>query len=82
VLTDSGGVQAETTALGIPCLTLRAVSEHPVTCSVGTNRVVGSETLKVGNALDEVWARPPKGGVPEAWDGRAGERVALDLLQG
>jgi UDP-N-acetylglucosamine 2-epimerase (non-hydrolysing) len=82
VLTDSGGVQAETTALGVPCLTLRGVSEHSVTCSVGTNRVVGTEPLKVGAALDEVWQNPPRGSQPEGWDGRAGERVAEDLLRG
>jgi UDP-N-acetylglucosamine 2-epimerase (non-hydrolysing) len=82
VMTDSGGIQAETTALGVPCLTLRAASEHPVTCSVGTNRVVGSEPLKVGAALDEIWERPPTGARPEGWDGRAAERVADDLLKG
>lgn len=82
VMTDSGGIQAETTALGVPCLTLRAASEQPVTCSVGTNRVVGTETLKVGRALEEIWERPPQGALPEGWDGRAGERVAEDLLRG
>jgi len=82
VMTDSGGIQAETTALGVACLTLRAASEQPVTYSGGTNRVVGSEPLKVGRALDEIWERPPSGSRPEGWDGRAGERVALDLLEG
>jgi UDP-N-acetylglucosamine 2-epimerase (non-hydrolysing) len=82
VMTDSGGIQAETTALGVPCLTLRAASEQPVTCSVGTNRVVGTEPLRIGRALDEIWARPPQGAQPEGWDGRAGERVAEDLLRG
>lgn len=82
VMTDSGGVQEETTALGVPCLTLRPATERPVTCSVGTNRVVGTEPLKVGRALDEVWERPPQGARPEGWDGRAAERVADDLLAG
>lgn len=81
VMTDSGGIQEETTALGVPCLTLRASTERPITCSVGTNRIVGTEPLKVGKALDEVWERPPQGAQPEGWDGRAGERVAEDLLE-
>jgi UDP-N-acetylglucosamine 2-epimerase (non-hydrolysing) len=80
VMTDSGGVQEETTALRVPCLTLRAATERPATCSVGTNRVVGTEPLKVGRALDEVWERPPLGALPEGWDGHAGERMAEDLL--
>lgn len=80
VMTDSGGIQEETTALGVACLTLRAATERPVTCSVGTNRVVGTEPLEVGRALDQVWDDPPTGGQPEGWDGRAGERVADDLL--
>lgn len=80
VMTDSGGIQEETTALRVPCLTLREATERPVTCSVGTNRLVGTEPLRVGRALDEVWERPPAGALPEGWDGHAGERVADDLL--
>ena len=76
VLTDSGGIQEETTALGIPCLTLRPNTERPITVTEGTNRVVGNdpETIKreAAIALDAP-ARP--GRVPELWDGHAAERI-------
>ena len=80
VMTDSGGIQEETTALGLPCLTLRDSTERPVTCSVGTNRLVGTVPENVRKALGEAWSEPPRGARPEGWDGRASERVVQDLL--
>lgn len=78
VVTDSGGVQEETTYLGIPCLTLRENTERPVTVTEGTNRLVKLEELAV--RLDEVigghW---PKGQRPALWDGRAAERCVAAL---
>jgi UDP-N-acetylglucosamine 2-epimerase (non-hydrolysing) len=73
VLTDSGGVQEETTALGVPCFTFREVTERPVTCTVGTNRVVGVDPEVIPRILG--FPDPP-GGVPPLWDGSAGARAA------
>jgi UDP-N-acetylglucosamine 2-epimerase (non-hydrolysing) len=81
VLTDSGGLQEETTALGIPCLTMRRSTERPVTVSVGTNIVVGSDPLAIRNTVEDFLAgRTKTGAIPELWDGRAGERVAKVLI--
>lgn len=78
VITDSGGVQEETTYLGIPCLTLRANTERPITVSEGTNRLVRAETL-VGE-LEAALARPrSEAKRPELWDGRTAERCVEDL---
>ncbi|MEU4675438.1 UDP-N-acetylglucosamine 2-epimerase (non-hydrolyzing) [Micromonospora sp. NPDC023737] len=76
VITDSGGVQEETTVLGVPCLTLRPDTERPVTISHGTNRLVGRADLaaEVRVALDS--PRPPEPVTPPLWDGRAGGRIA------
>ena len=78
VITDSGGLQEETTALGIPCLTIRHNTERPVTVSEGTNRLAPDPDVVVRLALE---ARP-NGGVrrPEGWDGKAAERIALTLV--
>ncbi len=81
VLTDSGGLQEETTVLGIPCLTLRACTERPVTVSVGTNTVVGSDPQMIRNAVGEILAGRGKAGtIPELWDGRASQRAARVLI--
>ena len=81
VLTDSGGIQEETTALGVPCLTLRANTERPITASVGTNRVVGVEPGPIYAAWREVAeGRWPAGAMPPKWDGRAAERIVDVLL--
>ena len=80
VMTDSGGIQEETTALGVPCLTLRENTERPITVSVGTNLLVGTDPARVVPAAREVLAgRVRKGGLPELWDGNAAQRIA-DLL--
>jgi UDP-N-acetylglucosamine 2-epimerase (non-hydrolysing) len=76
VLTDSGGVQEETTAMGVPCLTLRESTERPVTITHGTNRLVGTDPEQVVEAAHDVVAGAPLGPVmPELWDGKAGERI-------
>lgn len=77
VLTDSGGIQEETTVLGTPCLTLRHNTERPVTIEVGTNRLVGTDPTAIIAALDRVLARePPAAVAPPLWDGKAGQRIA------
>jgi UDP-N-acetylglucosamine 2-epimerase (non-hydrolysing) len=80
VLTDSGGMQEETTALRVPCLTLRENTERPITVEMGSSRLVGSNTSAILAAVDEILAGPPRfGTVPEIWDGKAAERIAKDL---
>jgi UDP-N-acetylglucosamine 2-epimerase (non-hydrolysing) len=81
VLTDSGGIQEETTALGVPCLTLRENTERPVTVTTGTNYIVGQDPRKILAAAIEILAGNGKTGqLPELWDGRAAERI-VEVLQ-
>ncbi len=80
VLTDSGGIQEETTALGVPCLTLRENTERPVTVSEGTNIVVGTDPERILQATAEILAGKTKAGrMPRLWDGKAAERI-LEIL--
>jgi UDP-N-acetylglucosamine 2-epimerase (non-hydrolysing) len=82
VLTDSGGIQEETTALGVPCLTLRANTERPVTISEGTNLLVGTDPGKIVAAAQDVIAGKGKAGrIPQLWDGHAAERIVDILLR-
>lgn len=82
VLTDSGGIQEETTALGVPCLTLREHTERPITIQEGTNRLVGTDPEKIVSSASEIMARregaPSR--APELWDGHSAERVVDALL--
>jgi UDP-N-acetylglucosamine 2-epimerase (non-hydrolysing) len=80
VLTDSGGMQEETTALGIPCLTMRDSTERPITVEEGTNTVVGRDAALTLELVDEILAGGGKRGrSPELWDGHAAERIAGHL---
>ena len=86
VLTDSGGLQEETTVLGVPCLTARPNTERPVTITEGTNRLIPSERAGILTAVEQVLAQRASGhfkpGRPEGWDGRAGERIVAALAGG
>ncbi|HET8742208.1 MAG TPA: UDP-N-acetylglucosamine 2-epimerase (non-hydrolyzing) [Gaiella sp.] len=76
VLTDSGGVQEETTFLGVPCFTLRPGTERPVTTRLGTNVVLGVDPSRIADVADAVGAGPRAHDVPPLWDGHASERIA------
>jgi UDP-N-acetylglucosamine 2-epimerase (non-hydrolysing) len=82
VLTDSGGVQEETTVLGVPCLTLRNGTERPATVTHGTNRIVGSDPADVDRAVEEALSSAPAPRRPDLWDGRAAERIVEHVLSG
>ena len=80
VLTDSGGLQEETTALGVPCLTLRENTERPITVEQGTNILVGRDRTAILAAMQDILGgRGKRGRVPEFWDGHAAERIAADM---
>jgi UDP-N-acetylglucosamine 2-epimerase (non-hydrolysing) len=82
VLTDSGGLQEETTALGVPCLTLRDNTERPVTVTDGTNVLVGSEPARIGAAVDRILRGEAKRGKrPHLWDGQAAQRTVEILAR-
>jgi UDP-N-acetylglucosamine 2-epimerase (non-hydrolysing) len=77
VITDSGGIQEETTYLGVPCLTVRSNTERPVTVTMGTNVLVGQDRDKLISELENVLnGNAKRGSVPPMWDGHAGERIA------
>ena len=82
VITDSGGVQEETTYLGVPCLTLRDNTERPITVSLGTNVLVGRDPEKLRVEVARVLSgKAKKGTVPPLWDGQTGERIAGILVK-
>jgi UDP-N-acetylglucosamine 2-epimerase (non-hydrolysing) len=82
VLTDSGGVQEETTILRVPCLTLRENTERPITAEVGSNRVVGTQTERILAAWRDLQeGRGPRCGIPPLWDGHAAERIVEILAR-
>ncbi|MBK9707768.1 MAG: UDP-N-acetylglucosamine 2-epimerase (non-hydrolyzing) [Acidobacteria bacterium] len=83
VLTDSGGLQEETTALGIPCLTLRENTERPITIEQGTNRLVGTHPVRIILAVSDLLnsATPARQMIPEMWDGQSAKRIVNALLR-
>lgn len=81
VMTDSGGIQEETTALGVPCITLRENTERPITVEQGTNTIVGVDPQLIYATFKEVMENGGKAGKqPELWDGHAAERIVKDLV--
>jgi len=81
VITDSGGIQEETTFLGVPCLTMRENTERPVTVTMGTNRLIGHDTERMKSEVRAILSGDcKKGSVPPLWDGRAAERIADHIL--
>ncbi len=81
-LTDSGGIQEETTYLGVPCLTLRPNTERPATVTFGTNTIVGDDLAKARSLIGDIAeGRYKKGGAVDGWDGKASERVARVLVE-
>jgi UDP-N-acetylglucosamine 2-epimerase (non-hydrolysing) len=82
VITHSGGIQEETTYLGVPCLTVRENTERPVTISIGSNVLVGHNFPSlVAHAIAAAEGRVKPSAIPPMWDGRAGERIAADLVE-
>ena len=84
VITDSGGIQEETTYLGVPCLTVRENTERPITVEIGTNQLVGRDVKKLRAAAEQILSgenrRGEKSEVP-LWDGRAAERIAQIIVR-
>jgi UDP-N-acetylglucosamine 2-epimerase (non-hydrolysing) len=87
VITDSGGIQEETTFLGVPCLTVRENTERPITIAMGTNQLVGRDVEKLRAAVDQILKLPRKAPQPPCltriplWDGHAAERIARVIVQ-
>ncbi len=80
VLTDSGGLQEETTALGVPCVTMRENTERPITCEMGTNVLVGNDPEKIRKAVRDALAHKKQtASIPPLWDGHAAERIVRIL---
>ena len=81
VLTDSGGIQEETTALGVPCITLRNNTERPITVDEGTNTIAGLNSAKILPIFEEIMLTGGKAGrIPELWDGHASTRIAAEIF--
>ena len=82
VLTDSGGLQEETTVLGVPCVTIRENTERPVTVEIGTNYLAGTKREGILSVAREILSEnAKKGSVPPLWDGKAAERISDILLR-
>lgn len=82
VLTDSGGIQEETTALGVPCVTLRENTERPVTIEEGTNTLAGQDPARILSIFEDVMNNGGKSGrIPEFWDGKASHRIVATLAE-
>jgi UDP-N-acetylglucosamine 2-epimerase (non-hydrolysing) len=82
VITDSGGIQEETTYLGVQCLTVRENTERPVTINIGTNQLVGTDIPNIKSAADGVLdGKVKKGGIPKLWDGKTAERIVSILME-
>ena len=82
VLTDSGGIQEETTALGIPCITIRTTTERPVTVDMGTNILIKPEEAVIRETLNDMFDKPrKKGKIPKYWDGKAAERITEIIVK-
>ena len=82
VLTDSGGLQEETTSLGIPCITLRDNTERPITIEQGTNVLVGNKTEKITIEWENICRNGGKSGrIPELWDGKTSERITDVIVE-
>lgn len=80
VITDSGGITEEATVLGVPCMTLRDNTERPETIEIGTNELVGTNPANLEPYFEKLFAgKWKKGGIPELWDGKAGERIVAHL---
>ena len=80
VITDSGGIQEETTALGIPCITIRENTERPITVEQGTNTIVGTNSDLIQETFEDIINNGGKSGrQPELWDGHAAERIVKDI---
>lgn len=82
VLTDSGGIQEETTYLKIPCITLRQNTERPITAEIGTNKLIGTEYHKIAEECFNTIQNPPVDSqIPPLWDGKAAERIAAKIIE-
>jgi len=82
VITDSGGIQEETTYLGVPCLTVRENTERPVTVDIGTNILVGQNMDRLTGEVERILSGEAKhGSIPPLWDGKTGKRIADHLLK-
>ena len=82
IITDSGGIQEESTYLGVQCITVRENTERPVTVDVGTNQLIGTNLEEVEKAALKILnGEKKKGSIPELWDGRTAERIAKILVK-
>lgn len=82
IMTDSGGIQEETTALKIPCLTIRTTTERPITTEIGTNLLIYPDYENITNAINDILNKPRKiGEVPKMWDGKAAERITSIIVK-